>query len=271
MFLSRISNFGLIERRTFRNCQAFMSSNINHAENLLSLLGFRVGSVQVHTEDNDLSPYLIDWTKSFGNTSYGSIVCFPRDTTEVSNIVKYCHSHSVGVVPQGGNTGLCGGSVAKIGNEIILSFKNMTKIINIDEVSSTITCEAGCILENLNAKVQEKGLMVPLDLGAKGSCMIGGNVSTNAGGLRVIRYGSMFQNVLGLEVVLSDGKILNLLRPLRKDNTGYHLKNLFIGSEGTLGIITKVCMQLVPHPQSSKVLLFKVSISHFQLFQGKFY
>lgn len=147
------------------------------------------------------------------------------------------------------------------GDELILSLARMRKIINIDSASASVVCEAGCVLEELNSATEAVGFTVPLDLGAKGSCMIGGNVATNAGGLRLLRYGSMHHNVLGLEVVLADGTVLDMLRSLRKDNCGYALKNLFVGSEGTLGVITRVALSLAPKPNSTCVVLAKVCSS----------
>ncbi|XP_020091970.1 probable D-2-hydroxyglutarate dehydrogenase, mitochondrial isoform X2 [Ananas comosus] len=158
------------------------------------------------------------------------------------------------VVPQGGNTGLVGGSVP-VFNEVIINMASMDKIISLDKVNGILTCEAGCILENLNNYLTSEGFIMPLDLGAKGSCQIGGNVSTNAGGLRFIRYGSLHGNILGLEVVLANGTVLDMLGTLRKDNTGYDLKHLFIGSEGSLGIVTKVSI-LTPAKLLSTNLAF---------------
>lgn len=151
------------------------------------------------------------------------------------------------MTPQGGNTGLVGGSVP-VFDEVVISTQRMNKIISIDTFANILTCEAGCILENLETAVSEKGLTMPLDLGSKGSCQIGGNLSTNAGGLRLIRYGNMHGSVLGLEAVTANGKIIDMLSGFKKDNTGYHLKHLFIGSEGTLGLITKATIFC---PQSS--------------------
>lgn len=143
--------------------------------------------------------------------------------------------------PQGGNTGLVGGSVP-VFDEIILSTQLMNQIYHIDETSGILVCQAGCILEKLEEYAADKGLVMPIDLGAKGTCHIGGNVSTNAGGLRLLRYGNLHGNVLGIEAVKADGTVLDLMSNFKKDNTGYHLKHLFIGSEGTLGIVTKVAI-----------------------------
>ncbi|KAK7832015.1 d-2-hydroxyglutarate dehydrogenase [Quercus suber] len=158
------------------------------------------------------------------------------------------------VVPQGGNTGLVGGSVP-VFDEVIINVGSMKQVISFDKVSGVLVCEAGCILENLVSFLDNQGFIMPLDLGAKGSCQIGGNVSTNAGGLRLVRYGSLHGTVLGIEAVLANGDVLDMLGTLRKDNTGYDLKHLFIGSEGSLGIVTKVSI-LTPPKLSSVNLAF---------------
>jgi FAD/FMN-containing dehydrogenase len=209
------------------------------------------------TGSDNAEKYVLDWTHSYRG---GSLVCFPRSTEEVSAIVKHCHDHRIGVVAQGGNTGLVGGAVGTARGELILSLSKMNAILDIDTQACTATVEAGVVLEVLDDQAQRHGLVVPLDLGAKGSCMIGGNVATNAGGLRVIKYGSMHSNVLGLEAVLADGTVVDGLRALAKDNTGYHWKHLLIGSEGSLAIITKICMKLVVKPKVSSVILAKVSL-----------
>ncbi len=159
-----------------------------------------------------------------------------------------------------GNTGLVGGAVGLrgTGRELILSTERLSAVHRVDTTAGTVVCDAGCVLEALDAAAQKHGFVVPLDLGAKGSCAIGGNVSTNAGGIRLLKYGSLHGSVLGMEVVLADGTVLDMLRTLHKDNCGYHLKQLFIGAEGTLGVITKLCIKLAPKPQSTAVLLCKV-------------
>uniref|UniRef100_A0A8D2CVS2 D-2-hydroxyglutarate dehydrogenase, mitochondrial n=1 Tax=Sciurus vulgaris TaxID=55149 RepID=A0A8D2CVS2_SCIVU len=176
----------------------------------------------------------------------------PRSSEEVSRILRHCHERNLAVNPQGGNTGLVGGSVP-VFDEIILSTALMNQVTSFDRVSGILVCQAGCVLEELSQYVQERDFVMPLDLGAKGSCHIGGNVATNAGGLRFLRYGSLRGTVLGLEVVLADGTILDCLTSLRKDNTGYDLKQLFIGSEGTLGVITAVSILCPPRPKAVNV------------------
>lgn len=165
---------------------------------------------------------------------------------------EFSFIYSLPVVPQGGNTGLVGGSVP-VFDETIISMSLMNQIISFDSLSGVLVCEAGCILEQLDDHVRKSNHIMPIDLGAKGSCHIGGNIATNAGGLRLLRYGSLHGSVLGLEVVLADGTTINNLNRLRKDNTGYDLKQLFIGSEGTLGIITKVAILTFPLPSSQQV------------------
>lgn len=215
-----------------------------------------IGCENVISDAFDIEKYTIDWTKVYKG---GTVVCFPRSTEDVSKILQFCNSNRIAVVPQGGNTGLVGGGVGLSGDkgdQLIISMEKMCSIERIDE--SVLICDAGCILENLNTECSKKGYIVPLDLGAKGACMIGGNVATNAGGLRVVRYGSLHGSVLGLEVVQADGTVLDMLRTLRKDNCGYHLPHLFIGSEGTLGVITKVAIALALKPRSTAVVWAKV-------------
>ncbi|XP_069752550.1 D-2-hydroxyglutarate dehydrogenase, mitochondrial isoform X2 [Narcine bancroftii] len=172
----------------------------------------------------------------------------------MSQILRYCNNRNLAVNPQGGNTGLVGGSVP-VFDEIIVSTVQMNSITSFNTNTGVLICQTGCILENLNNYLEERDFIMPLDLGSKGSCHIGGNVATNAGGLRLLRYGSLRGTVLGLEVVLADGTVLNCLTSLRKDNTGYDLKQLFIGSEGTLGIITAVSILCPRKPASVNVVL----------------
>ncbi|NXD16832.1 D2HDH protein, partial [Nothocercus nigrocapillus] len=202
---------------------------------------------RVVTNADELELFNVDWLKSVRGSS--KLLLKPQTAAEVSQVLRYCYERNLAVNPQGGNTGLVGGSVP-VFDEIILSTVLMSQIISFDEVSGILVCQAGCILENLNQYVEEKGFVMPLDLGAKGSCHIGGNVATNAGGLRLLRYGSLRGTVLGLEVVLADGSVLDCLASLRKDNTGYDLKQLFIGSEGTLGVITAVSILCPQKPKA---------------------
>ncbi|KAK9380551.1 uncharacterized protein V2V93DRAFT_391565 [Kockiozyma suomiensis] len=199
-------------------------------------------------DDQDLSGYNIDSMRKYNGQS--RLVLKPRSTEEVSKIMKHCGERKLAVVPQGGNTGLVGGSVP-VFDEIVISLSNLNKIRSFDEVSGIIVADAGCILEATDMFLAEHGYIFPLDLGAKGSCHIGGNVATNAGGLRLLRYGSLHGSVLGVEAVMADGTIVNGLGKLRKDNTGYDIKQLLIGSEGTLGVITGVSVLC---PKRSKVM-----------------
>lgn len=204
------------------------------------------------TDTSEVEPYNVDWLRIVRGQS--KVVLRPKSTDEVSRILAHCNKRRLAIVPQGGNTGLVGGSVP-VFDEIILSMSLMNRIITLNEVAGILVCQSGCILENLDDLLAEKGLMMPLDLGAKGSCHIGGNASTNAGGLRLLRYGSLHGSILGLEVVLADGTVLDCLSTMRKDNTGYDLKQLFIGAEGTLGVVTAVSILTPPRPKCVNVAL----------------
>jgi len=178
-----------------------------------------------------------------------ALVVKPATTAEVADVVKVCDEFAVSVVPQGGNTSLVGAAVPhEHGHEIVLSLSRMNAVRALDPLNDTITVEAGCVLANVQAAADEAGRLFPLSLGAEGTCQIGGNLSTNAGGTGVLRYGNARSLVLGLEVVLPSGEIWEGLRGLRKDNTGYDLKQLFLGAEGTLGVITAAVLKLFPRP-----------------------
>jgi len=248
-----LSNISISIRRSSSTSTSSISSISTIVSKLQSILGSN--SKILSKNDDEFKSYTTDWTHQYEG---GGIVVFPRNSNDVSNIVKLCNDNNIAIVPQGGNTGLVGGSIGSNDNELIISLSKMNKIIEFDEVSGTVICEAGVILESLNTYANDRNFLVPFDLGAKGSCMIGGNVATNAGGLRVLKYGSIHNCLLGLEVVLANGEVLDMTRSLQKDNTGYHLKNMFVGSEGTLGIITKIVLKLVPKPTSSNVLVMKV-------------
>lgn len=197
------------------------------------------------------------WNQYHGVTS---LILKPTNTEMVASIVTLCNEHKIGVVPQGGNTGLVGGSIpSESGTEIIISMEYMNKVLDIDPINYTMTVEAGCILSAVQVAAFEVNRLFPLSLGAEGSCQIGGNLSTNAGGTAVLRYGNAKELVLGLEVVLPSGEIVESLRHLRKDNTGYDLKQLFLGSEGTLGIITKAALKLFPLPADKVTSLVALS------------
>lgn len=215
-----------------------------------------LGDKGVVQEKEKLDDANMDWMQKYKGSS--QLMLLPRSTQEVSQILAYCNSRYLAVVPQGGNTGLVGGSVP-VFDEVIINLSSMNNVLSFDKVSGILVCEAGCILENLISYLDNEGFVMPLDLGAKGSCHIGGNVSTNAGGLRLIRYGSLHGSVLGLEAVLADGTVLDMLGTLRKDNTGYDLKHLFIGSEGSLGIVTKVSILTPPKLSSVNVAFLACS------------
>jgi FAD/FMN-containing dehydrogenase len=211
---------------------------------------------------DDIEAYNSDWMRKFrGHTK---LVLKPSSTEEVSKILKYCNENMLAVVPQGGNTGLVGGSVP-VFDEIVINLQKMNKIHSFDEVSGILVADAGVILEVADNYLAEKHHVFPLDLGAKGSCMIGGNVATNAGGLRLLRYGSFHGNVLGIEAVLPDGSVMDDLSKLRKNNTGYDLKQLFIGGEGTIGIITKISIMCSRRSPAVNVAYFGLeSYEHVQ-------
>jgi FAD/FMN-containing dehydrogenase len=206
-----------------------------------------------------VAPYCADKRgRYFGNAL---AVIFPADTQQVADVVKLCAANRIAIVPQGGNTSLCGGSVPlSEGRQIVLNLSRMKRIRAIDQVNYTMTVEAGCILGDVREAAQQHDRLFPLELTATlDHCEIGGNLSTNAGGNGVLRYGNARDLVLGLEVVLPDGRIWNGLRSLRKDNSGYDLKHLFIGAEGTLGIITAAVLKLFPRPRSSATAIVAIS------------
>ncbi|KAJ7492809.1 FAD-binding domain-containing protein [Mycena latifolia] len=206
----------------------------------------------------ELDPYNNDWMGKYHGRA--TTVLRPKTTQQVCDIVRWCASRDIPIVPQGGNTGLVGGSVP-LRDELVVSLASMNTVRSFDPVSGILVADAGCILQSLTDYVAPHNHIMPIDLGAKGSCHIGGNVATNAGGLRLLRYGSLHGSVLGLEVVLPDGTILDQLTSLRKDNTGYDLKQLFIGAEGTLGIITAVSILTPPSPQASNNVI--LALPHF--------
>ncbi len=220
-----------------------MSNNAEQAlEKIKSLLGPKGWS----DDREKIAPRLVEERGLFKGSS--PLLVIPADTTEVSGVMKIAFDAGIGVVPQGGNTGLVGGGVPN--GEIILSLERMNIIEDVNPIDMSMTVGAGCILANVQAAAADAGAYFPLSLGSEGSCQIGGNLSTNAGGVQVFRYGNARELVLGLEVVMANGQIWNGLQNLRKDNTGYDLKQLFIGSEGTLGIITRATLRLFPAPNA---------------------
>lgn len=210
-----------------------------------------VGQAGFIDQAADLEPFLTEWRGLYRGAT--SLMLQPSSVEQVSEILALCNKHGVGVVPQGGNTGLAGGAIPGLDGgdgEILLSLSRMNQVRELDRENYTVTVEAGCILADIQQLAGEYDLLFPLSLAAEGSCQIGGNISTNAGGTNVLRYGNARDLVLGLEVVLPDGRVLDELRGLRKDNTGYDLKQLFIGAEGTLGVITAATLKLFPAPVS---------------------
>ncbi len=215
---------------------------------LLTSLRQLLGESHVLQEGN-LDSYLLDWRKRWQGRALA--VVRPADTVQVAQVVKLCRAAGVTIVPQGGNTGLVGGGVPDAtGRQILLSTRRLQRVRSIDPANLTMTMEAGCVLQSAQAAAEAAGLLLPLSLAAEGSCTVGGNLATNAGGTQVLRYGNARELCLGLEVVTAGGEVWDGLAGLRKDNTGYDLRHLFIGSEGTLGIITAAVMRLYPRPQS---------------------
>src|ERR1700710_1127462 len=206
-----------------------------------------VGDRYAVTDAADIAPYVTEERDLLRGRS--PLVLRPGSTAEVSAICRLATEHEIALVPQGGNTGLGGGPTPPNG-EVVVSMRRMDKIREIDTASNTMTCEAGVILQIAQQRASEVDRLFPLSLGAEGSCTIGGNLSTNAGGTTALAYGVAREMALGLEVVLADGRILNGLSKLKKDNTGYDLRNLFIGTEGTLGFITAATLKLFPKPRA---------------------
>ncbi|MDK9716130.1 MAG: FAD-binding oxidoreductase [Sulfuritalea sp.] len=210
-------------------------------------LGLIIGASRVLVAADDVAPFCTDWRGRYSGNAL--CVALPGSTEEVAAVVRACVAAGVAVVPQGGNTGLCGGATPT-GGEVVVSLRRMNRIRAIDADNNSITVEAGCTLHAVQEAAREADRLFPLSLAAEGSATIGGNLSTNAGGVQVLRYGNARELTLGLEVVLADGRIWNGLRALRKDNTGYDLKHLFIGAEGTLGLITAATLKLFPRPRT---------------------
>ncbi len=203
-------------------------------------------------DPQDMGPYVSEPRGRWPGTT--QLIARPNSVEDVAAIVKICQGSQIPIVPQGGNTGLAGGNTP-LGDEIVVSLSRLNTIREVDAAGFSMTVDAGCILADIQAQANDANRLFPLSLAAEGSCQIGGNLSTNAGGVHVLRYGSARDLVLGLEVVLPDGRIWNGLRKLRKDNTGYDLKQLFLGAEGTLGIITGAVLKLFPKPRQKVVAL----------------
>jgi FAD/FMN-containing dehydrogenase len=223
-----------------------MANNETTRQALLEILG----ADGIVTDAVDVAPYLTDHRKIYHGRAQAVIL--PRSVEQISRVLRFCNEHRIGVVPHGGNTGYCGGATPdESGNEIVLSLRRLNRIRSVDPSNYSLLAEAGCILADVQRAADAAERFFPLSLGSEGTCQIGGNLSTNAGGLSVLRYGMMRDLVLGLEVVLADGRVLSALSALRKDNTGYDIKSLFLGAEGTLGIITAASVKLFPKIRSS--------------------
>ena len=227
------------------------------AANVLQRLREVVGAGGFIDEPAGIAPYLEEWRGLFVGAT--ALVVRPQNTDEVAALVRICHDTHTPFVPQGGRTGLCGGAVPDAsGDAIVLSLERMNRIRAVDPMGYTLTAEAGCVLASIQSAATEVDRLFPLSLAAEGSCQLGGNLATNAGGLAVLRYGTARDLTLGLEVVLPDGRVWDGLRALRKDNTGYALKELFIGAEGTLGVITAAVVKLFPRPRDVQTALIAV-------------
>ncbi len=212
---------------------------------LIDELSDIVGRSNIVTDDRELEPFLLERRERFVSRAICAVL--PASTAEVASVVKACRSHQVSIVPQGGNTGLCGGAVSARGS-IIVNLRRLNRIRRLDAEAYTVAVEAGCVLGDIQDAVRRENRYFPLSLGAEGSCQVGGNLSTNAGGVNVLRYGNARDLTLGVEVVLANGEVWDGMNALRKDNTGYDLRNLFVGAEGTLGIITAAVLKLFPVP-----------------------
>jgi len=218
---------------------------MDYAMNIETLAGSFSG--RLITDAADMEPFTTDWRKRWVGKALA--VALPDTTEDVAKVVRWCAANSVPIVPQGGNTGMSGAATPSAeGGVVVLSLTRMNRVREVDPQNNTMTVEAGCILQTLQEVAREHSRLFPLSLGAEGSCTIGGNLSTNAGGVAVLRYGNARELCLGLEVVTAKGEIWNGLRGLRKDNTGYDLRDLFIGAEGTLGVITAATVKVFPLP-----------------------
>jgi len=215
-----------------------------------------VGNKNVITDKNDMQKYLKEWRGVY--TGVAGAIVKPKSTEEVSNILKFAYRKNISCIPQGGNTGLVGGQIPFNKNHIVISLERLNKIREINPTDQSVTVEAGLILSDLQKKCDENNLIFPLSLASEGSCSLGGNIASNAGGVAVLYYGNTRELVMGLEVVLSDGSIINNLKTLIKDNTGYSIKDLFIGSEGTLGVITAATLKVFPKPKNTYTALLSV-------------
>ena len=229
---------------------SMLSSEINKFRKI-------VGNKNVITDKNDMQKYLKEWRGVY--TGVAGAIVKPKSTKEVSNILKFAYRKNISCIPQGGNTGLVGGQIPFNKDHIVISLERLNKIREINPTDQSVTVEAGLILSDLQKKCDENNLIFPLSLASEGSCSLGGNIASNAGGVAVLYYGNTRELVMGLEVVLSDGSIINNLKTLIKDNTGYSIKDLFVGSEGTLGVITSATLKVFPKPKNIYTALLSVN------------
>jgi len=246
--LARLAAAPRALRRALATLNAPSPADISHFRSI-------VGAPHVLTEPDDVAPYNVDWLRQYRGSS--ACVVRPRSTAEVSAVLARCHTARVGVVPQGGNTGLVGGGVPR-GAEVVLSLARLAGVESFDEDAGVVACGAGTTLGALEEALNARGHTAPLDLGSKGSCHVGGNAATNAGGLRLLRWGSLHGSVVGLEAVAADGTVLDMMSALRKDNVGFDVKQLFIGSEGALGVVTRVALLAPRRPAARNVAMLAV-------------
>lgn len=233
-----------------------MSQNLSHYLKEFELI---VGTNNCISNQSEIKKYLEDWRGQIRGST--PIMLFPKALDEVQQIVSFCFLNDIKIISQGGNTSLCGANVPQSSEhqiEIVLNTSKLNKFLSIDPYNQSIIVESGCILQNIQEIANDNNLFFPLSLSAEGSCQIGGNTSTNAGGVNVLKYGMTRDQIMGIEVVLPDGSIFSDLKSLKKDNTGYDLKQLFIGAEGTLGVITKVSLKLVSKPKNTVTCMVAV-------------
>ena len=231
---------------------------MDHTAPLHEAVAAIVGARHVLTADADTAPFVTDWRDRYHGRAL--LVARPGSAAEVAEIIALCAGRGVPVVPQGGNTGLCGAATPDAdGRAVVLRLDRLNRIRDIDTVGGTMLVEAGCVLQTIQEAAEAAGLLFPLSLGAEGSCQIGGNIATNAGGTAVLRYGPTRDLVLGLEVVLPDGTVCDWMAPLRKNTTGYDLKQLFVGAEGTLGIITAAAVKVFPKPAQTATAMVTIA------------
>jgi len=216
-----------------------------------------VGERNLLRTAEETAQYLSDQRARYHGQALG--IALPASTEEISRLLSYCNERRIAVVPQGGNTGYCGGATPDTsGHQLVIAMRRMNRVRQVSPVNASMVVEAGCTLCAVQSAAREAGRYFPLSLGSEGSCQIGGNLSTNAGGVHVLRYGTARDLMLGLEVVLADGQIVSSLAGLRKDNRGYALDHLFVGAEGTLGLVTAACLKLFPAPNSISTALVAV-------------